>query len=83
MVGGSVQGVFFRVGCYEEARRLGVSGWVRNREDGAVEGVFEGAAESVASLIEWCRTGPPGAHVTDVDVVWEQPRSEEGFLITS
>ena len=80
-VQGSVQGVFFRVETRDRARSLGVSGWVRNLRDGAVEAVFEGPEERVESMVEWCRRGPAGARVESVDVDWEDPVREEGFAV--
>jgi acylphosphatase len=65
-VSGRVQGVGYRVSLQDEARRLGVSGWVRNRRDGTVEAVLQGAPEAVAALIIWARQGPPAARVTEV-----------------
>jgi acylphosphatase len=65
---GRVQGVSFRHYTREEARRFGVSGWVRNRSDGSVEAVFHGPREAVDALIGWTRHGPSGARVTDVQV---------------
>jgi hypothetical protein len=53
LVSGRVQGVFFRASCAEEARRLGVGGWVRNRPDGRVEAVFEGDQSQVSEMVEW------------------------------
>ena len=53
-----VQGVFFRDSCRTEANRRGVTGWVRNRDDGAVEAVFEGPPEDVRRLVDWAHTGP-------------------------
>jgi acylphosphatase len=49
-----------------------VSGWVRNLRDGRVEAVFEGEREQVEEMVKFCREGPPGARVTDVDVKWEK-----------
>jgi acylphosphatase len=49
--------------------------------DGTVEAVFEGEDERVESMVEWCRRGPAGAGVENVDVEWEEPRREEGFSI--
>lgn len=72
---GHVQGVFFRDSTRQEAQRLGVSGWVRNRADGSVEAVFEGARESVDQLVAWCETGPPRA---DVDNVAVEPADPTG-----
>jgi len=71
VIAGRVQGVFFRSETKHEAQKLGVKGWVRNLPDGRVEAVLEGEEENVKKLIGFCRRGPPGARVTDVDVIWE------------
>lgn len=68
LISGEVQGVFFRQETKRRADRLDVKGWIRNRDEGAVEAVFEGESQNVRSLIEFCRHGPPRAIVTDVDV---------------
>jgi acylphosphatase len=81
VVHGMVQGVWFRDSCRTAARREGVSGWVRNREDGAVEAVFEGEAQAVAHLVAWCRVGPPRAEVSRIDVTEEAPEGVHGFAI--
>lgn len=81
VVRGRVQGVFFRARCAEEARRRGMTGWVRNRADGAVEAVFEGADEQVEAMVAWCRSGPPRARVERVDVRAEEPEGGSGFGI--
>jgi acylphosphatase len=60
---GRVQGVWFREAMRREAERLGVVGWVRNRPDGSVEAVAQGAPEAVDALVEWARIGPPQARV--------------------
>jgi len=75
-VSGRVQGVFFRSETADEARRHGVTGWVRNLPDGRVEAVFEGEKIKVEDTIGFCRRGPPGARVTDVQVTWEDYRDE-------
>ena len=64
---GRVQGVFFRQSTKEQADQLGVSGWVRNLDDGDVEALIEGPAENVEALVRWCHTGPPSARVEWVD----------------
>jgi acylphosphatase len=71
LVSGYVQGVLFRSKTHGEAERRNVKGWVRNLPDGRVEAVFEGEEEAVKALVEFCRRGPPGAKVTNVDVEWE------------
>ena len=81
MIRGRVQGVFFRDETRRRARSLGVAGWVANRPDGAVEAVFEGRREAVESMVDWCRRGPSGARVDDVQMAWEDPRGEEGFAV--
>ena len=81
LVRGAVQGVFFRAETRNRARSLGVDGWVRNTPDGAVEAVFEGDDERVESMVEWCRRGPAGATVDEVEVAWVEPEAEEGFSI--
>jgi acylphosphatase len=81
VVTGRVQGVFFRTTCARRASDLDVAGWVRNRSDGAVEATFEGDAVAVEELLAWCRQGPPGAAVTDVDVLDEAPTGELGFRV--
>ena len=81
VVRGEVQGVFFRDSTRREAERRGVSGWVSNRSDGAVEAVFEGRESDVEELVEWCRSGPSRAEVRDVDVADEEPGGVEGFTV--
>jgi acylphosphatase len=80
-VRGRVQGVSFRLETQARARQLGVAGWVRNVPDGSVEAVFEGDEEDVRRMVEWCRRGPRAAHVTSVDVRWEDARAEAGFRV--
>ncbi len=65
---GRVQGVFFRASVAEEARRRGVSGWVRNTGDGRVEAEFQGPDPDVDALVELCRRGPGQSQVSTVDV---------------
>jgi acylphosphatase len=81
VVRGNVQGVFFRDSCRREARSRGVTGWVTNRPDGAVEAVFEGDPDAVAALVEFCRRGPRGADVESVEETSEEPEGLTGFRI--
>ena len=70
-VSGRVQGVFFRSETKHKADRYDVKGGVRNLPDGRVEAVFEGEEEAVKALIEFCKHGPSGARITNVDLRWE------------
>jgi acylphosphatase len=65
---GRVQGVWFREGMRQEAARLGITGWVRNRMDGSVEAVVQGPVAAVDAMVAWARRGPEAAHVTSLDV---------------
>jgi acylphosphatase len=78
VVRGDVQGVFFRDSTRDEAETRGVSGSVTNRDDGAVEAVFEGSHEAVEALIAFCREGPSRAQVEDVEVIAEEPEGSGG-----
>ncbi len=78
---GHVQGVGFRFEARSRARSLEVAGWIRNLGNGTVEAVFEGDSERVASMIEWCRRGPSGAVVSDLETRWESPVGESGFVV--
>jgi acylphosphatase len=67
-ISGRVQGVGYRESMRYEAERLGVTGWVRNRRDGGVEAVVDGAADAIEAIIGWARRGPRSAHVVAVEV---------------
>jgi len=69
---GIVQGVGYRYSTYRKALQLGITGWVRNKSDGSVEAVFEGSHEKLEEMLSWCRKGPIGAHVSEIDVQWEE-----------
>jgi acylphosphatase len=81
VIRGRVQGVSFRWYTREEAERLGVAGWVRNRPDGSVELWAEGAREAVEALLAWCHRGPPAARVSGVETDWGQATEAQGFTI--
>ncbi|NVD98013.1 acylphosphatase [Massilia sp. BJB1822] len=68
LVEGLVQGVGYRYAFSEQARRLGLRGWVRNRRDGSVEACVDGDAASVDAIVRWAQSGPPAARVSKVSV---------------
>ncbi len=65
---GRVQGVSFRASMQQQARRCGVSGWVRNASDGSVAFLVQGEAAAVQQVLDWAGRGPPRARVDSVDV---------------
>jgi acylphosphatase len=81
VVHGRVQGVFFRDSTRRHAESRGVSGWVTNRPDGAVEAVLEGEAEDVDALVGFAREGPRGADVEEIEVTDEEPEGLSGFEV--
>jgi acylphosphatase len=78
---GRVQGVAFRAWTEDAAIELGLDGWVRNRRDGTVEAVFSGPSEAVEDMLSRCRTGPPAARVSHVEIVGEEAWTEPGFQV--
>jgi acylphosphatase len=73
---GRVQGVFFRASLVERALPAGLTGWVRNTHDGAVEAVVEGPADALAEFRAYCKKGPPSAMVREVEVIEESETGE-------
>jgi acylphosphatase len=83
LITGLVQGVFFRREMTDLARRLGISGWVKNLPDGRVEALAEGEKGRLDELIRFCNIGPRGAAVKNVEVEWLDYLGEfRGFRIT-
>jgi acylphosphatase len=79
---GEVQNVGFRAMTRHRARKLGVSGWVKNNDDGTVEALFQGTQETVDDMVDWCRKGPPTSYVERIEIS-EEPDAEKfkGFDI--
>ena len=77
-ISGRVQGVGFRESMRAVAQALDVNGWVRNRDDGNVEAVVQGAEGDVERVIAWCHNGPPGAYVRFVKA--DLVESSETFI---
>lgn len=77
-----MQGVSFRWAAREKARVLQLQGIARNLPDGAVDIVAEGEEKALRALESWCYSGPRGASVTSVEVVWEDAQGTfDEFLI--
>jgi acylphosphatase len=82
-VRGRVQGVFFRASAQREARRLGLTGWVKNRADASIELLIEGEEEEIKEFVGWAYKGPGAARVDTVDVRWRSYTGEfSDFRIT-
>lgn len=78
---GRVQGVFFRVSAHEIANGLGIKGWVRNLQNGNVLIHAEGDEKQLSKMMEWCKKGPPRAHVERIEVNDTPVRNYESFEI--
>ncbi len=76
VIRGRVTGVYFRASAQREARRLGITGWVKNRADGSVEILAEGDEESIKEVISWSHHGPSAARVDAVDIRWRSYTGE-------
>jgi acylphosphatase len=76
IVHGRVQGVYYRSYAVDEAKALGIKGWISNIEGGLVEAVFEGEEEAARKMIDWCWQGSPSSMVTNVEVEWGEATGE-------
>lgn len=76
VVRGRVQGVFFRASAQREARQTGLTGWVKNRPDGAVEMIVEGEEDYVKDFLAWAQAGPTTARVDKVETKWRSYTGE-------
>lgn len=76
VIRGRVTGVYFRASAVREAKRLGLTGWVKNRADGAVESVAEGEEDQVKDFLAWAQEGPSTARVDRVDTRWRSYTGE-------
>ncbi len=76
VIRGRVQGVYFRASAAREAKRLGLTGWVKNRPDNAVELVAEGEEDQVKDFLAWAQHGPSTARVDKIDTRWRSYTGE-------
>ncbi len=81
VISGRVQGVWFRGWTEDQARRLRLDGWVRNRRGGTVEALFQGEDAVVDDMVELCRRGPPYAQVHEVEIHNEDEPVRRGFKV--
>ena len=77
VVHGRVQGVFFRETTCQQAKKIGLSGWVRNLADGTVETEFQGEEKMLARMLDWLAQGSSLSHVTRVESREKDPVSGE------
>lgn len=84
LISGSVTGVGFRYFVVENARKIGVTGWVRNTDDDKVEAVLEGENDKVEQMLELCKEGPAGAFVKEAKILERKSiaKASEDFRIT-
>lgn len=80
-VSGTVQGVGYRYSTYNQAKHLGINGWVRNLPDGRVEAVFEGKKAEVEQILSWCHQGSRSAEVKNVAIEYEPFQGLTSFEI--
>ena len=76
VIRGRVQGVYYRASAVREAKRLGLTGWVKNRPDNAVEVVAEGEEDQVKDVLAWAQHGPSTARVDKIDTRWRSYTGE-------
>jgi acylphosphatase len=76
IISGQVQGVGYRAWARNRAKKLGLHGWVKNRQDGAVECIAEGAGPALQEFITLCQAGPETGWVDTVDEQWTEGTGE-------
>ena len=79
VIEGFVQAVGYRHFAIEEARKLGLNGWIRNRSNGTVEALASGTTQAVEAFVGACMRGPPGSTIKNIDLHKAEPPTERGF----
>lgn len=83
-ISGFVQGIGFRQFVKSHAQELGLTGWVKNTQDGGVEIIAQGKKESLDQLVMFCKKGPPLSKITDISARFENVRKPfSGFVVNS
>jgi acylphosphatase len=80
-ISGNVQGIGYRQFVKSNARKLGLTGWVQNTEDGGVEALFQGEKEMIEVMLDVCKKGPILAEVQHVGLDWEEEETFDDFTI--
>lgn len=81
IINGRVQGVFYRATARQVAKEMGITGWVKNTDEGEVEIVATGTLEQLRKLIDWCKVGPSQAKVKEVVIEYLEEESFKNFEI--
>ena len=81
LIKGEVQGVFYRATAKKIAEKLGITGWIRNTEDGDVEAIVSGTEQQLNEFTKWCKLGPEKADVTDVIITEKNETLFTGFEV--
>ena len=81
LIKGMVQGVYYRASAKDMARKNRLTGWIRNTPDGHVEAIASGNEDQLELFINWCRQGPHGARVTEVDIQLVEDAEFDSFKI--
>ena len=81
LIKGKVQGVFYRATAKDMAKKLGITGWIRNTEEGHVEAMANGSVEQIEQFVAWCRRGPSKAVVGEVLVEPSEDQDFEEFVV--
>lgn len=79
IIKGEVQGVFFRATAKDMADEIGVTGWVKNTNEGNVEIVANGSNDQLQKFMDWCKLGPRRANVTDVEITGTEEKFFKSF----
>jgi acylphosphatase len=72
IITGRVQGVWYRSYTKDKAQKIGLTGWVRNLENGDVEAIIEGEEKAVEEMIEWCYSGSPLSKVEEIQTIYDK-----------
>ncbi len=81
LISGKVQGVGYRFWTLQQAKKLGIVGWVKNLPDSRVEAVLMGNHSSIETMVKLCESGPPPAKVDNISVSWIKYEEMKEFEI--